>query len=128
MKTKSRIELTDTPISAMLKMVDGNPGAITVLTQLFKETPKIDPDDAFGGLSPILHLDDMGVYGPRIWMLYKDACGQDVKKMITVLRANQLGFISDKMIEFAIDGDVLFDHDDLIAKVQKELPNFAKTA
>lgn len=126
MKTKNRIELSDTTQSAIIKMCDGNPGALTVLIQLVKDTPKVDPDDTFGGLSILLHLDSMGVYGPRIWMLYKDACNQDTKKVITVLRANQLGFIGDNMIQFAIDGDAELDHADLLAKVQKALPAFCK--
>lgn len=75
----SRIKLNDTGMSAAIKMNDGNPGALTVIVQFMKMGAEIDPDSALGGITPILDLDTLGIYGPRIWMLYKDVCKEDVR-------------------------------------------------
>ena len=48
-----RIELTDSVSGALIKMSEGNPGALTTLIQIMKESPKIDPDDFMGALGPV---------------------------------------------------------------------------
>lgn len=73
-KSKSRIELNDTGLSVLLKMSDGNPGAMDVIAQMLKEGARIDPQSFLGGLGAVLALDTHRIYGPRIWMLYKDVC------------------------------------------------------
>lgn len=122
---KSRITLSGTIGDAVVAMSDGNPGAVNVLLGLLRNTKRIDPDDAFEGLGPIMTLDTLGVYGPKIWMLAKDVCKHELPMMLAVLRAFQLGFISQKQIETAIDnhGDGL-DLEDIHKKVSKALPNF----
>ena len=124
----SRIQLTDNTISAITKMSDGNPGAVTVLMELLNEGGKIDPDDFMGGLGSVLALDTLGIYGSSIWVLYKDVCGQEVNKMIAVLRSHQLGFISGNLIFQASDERIksreLIDVDSLYSKVKERLPRF----
>ena len=124
-KTKDRLELGDTAVTAVVKMAEGNPGAVMVLAQMFNKGAKIDPDSALGGFGPVLDLDALGIYGSRIWMLYKDVCGEDIVKTLAVLRAHQLGHVSAAQLHHAIDngGDGL-DPDDALAKVQAELPAF----
>jgi len=41
-----------------------------------KHCESIDPDSNFGGLGPLLLLDTLSIYGPRIWQLYKDVCAR----------------------------------------------------
>lgn len=55
---------------AMVNMVEGNPGAITVLVKLME-----DPL----GLITLASLDDRMIYGADIWIAYKDICGQDIE-------------------------------------------------
>jgi hypothetical protein len=107
-------------------MCDGNPGGLTVLINLYKLSPSIDPDDAFGGLGPILSLDTLGIYGSRIWMLYKDVCDQSIPNVLTVLRAHQLGFLTDEDLNAAIDSGSKLDLQDLLKKVNGVIPDFAK--
>lgn len=101
--------------SLIVKMADGNPGAATVMARLATEGPKIDPDAAYGPFSAILGLDCDGIYGPDIWILYKDICGESLTRMVAVLRAVQLGFTTNVEKK---------DVDGLLDQVQKRLPRF----
>lgn len=67
-----RIILSDTIVDATIKMADGNPGAVTVMAELLKM------QDGFIALA---HLDDAGIYGPNIWLAYKDVCGSDINEL-----------------------------------------------
>lgn len=123
----SRITMRETGMEAIMKLVEGNPGAITVCIRLIKEVGDIDPDSLFGGLGPILALDTEKIYGCRIWMLYKDVCKENLIKMIAVLRSVQLGFITPNILHHAIDnyGEGI-DIDNILIKVQDRLPQFKK--
>lgn len=125
----TRIELEDTTISMIMKMTGGNPGAITVLAEVLQKNPYIDPDDFMGGLGPILGMDSHGIYEHRIWMLYKDVCNQNLLNMLGLLRAVQLGFLSDAVLDKAIDGEAPMPMvlvQEYLAKVQERLPLFGK--
>lgn len=128
----ARIELTDTTLDVLLKMADGNPGAIRVLGELMKEGPVIDPDSWGGGLASVLDLDTLEIYGPQIWVLYKDVCGSDIRRLILLQRAAQLGFFRhDRIKAMAADDSRrarLSDEEwaEIDSKVCERLPRFAK--
>lgn len=71
------LTLNDTMQSAIVKLSEGNPGAMAVLSALAKR------DD---GLIRILDVDDMGMRGPSIWLGYKDHCKQDIDAFAVALR------------------------------------------
>lgn len=98
----TRLELNDNLMSMAMKMSDGNPGALTVVMSIYKHVEHIDPMGAMGGFGPILSLDTLGIYGPDIWMLYKDVCKENLPRTIGVLRAWQLGFVEAKTLKHAI--------------------------
>lgn len=123
----SRIQLTDTTQDAVVKMSDGNLGAINVMCALIKETPKYDPECAMGGLMKVLALDTLGIYGARIWIFCKDVCHGNIDVMIGLLRAHQLGHLSEHDLNAAIDGHKTLDVISLIGLVQKELPSLVMT-
>lgn len=122
---KTKIQLTDSVQDVMFKMSEGNPGALTVCLQMLKDGEQIDPDNAMGGLGTILSLDTLGLYGSKIWMLYKDVCGQDLSKMLAVLRGWQLGFLSDIQVRNAVEnyGEGI-NLEEICAKVCERLPRF----
>jgi len=122
-----RIREGDSLLDILAKMGDGVPGALSVCGQIMQRAPLIDPRAGLGGLFVLLELDSLGIYGCRIWQLYKDACGQDLVKMIAVLRARQLGFVTRQEIYHAIAnyGEGL-DLDELLAQVQERLPDFGR--
>jgi hypothetical protein len=120
-----RIQLTDSTMDVVMKMSEGNPGAVTVIMSLFKDAAKIDPDNWMPGLGEVLSLDTLGIYGSKIWMFYKDVCSEDLVKMCAVIRSHQLGITSKDSFIHAIDnrGDGL-DVDDLLNQVKTRLPAF----
>jgi hypothetical protein len=126
---KARIQRTDTAISAAMKMGEGNPGALQVCAMMLRDGAKIDPDDFAGGLGNLLSLDTLGCYGSRIWMLFKDVCELDLRVTCALLRAWQLGFLSEATLNYAIDnyGDGI-DVPASVAKVEERLPNFQRAA
>lgn len=123
----SRIQLSDTGLSAAMKMSDGNPGAISVCGMMLQHGGDIDPDGFIGGISNLLDMDTLKIYGPRIWMFYKDVCGQDLRVTCALLRAWQLGYTSESALNYAIDncGEGI-DIPSLVEKVEKRLPNFKR--
>jgi hypothetical protein len=126
-KDQSVITLEDTTMDMIKKMSMGNPGAITVICQILKDGALIDPDDAFGGLGTILHMDTWGIRGPKIWMLYKDVCGQDLVKTIGMTRAVQLGFLPSEILENGINNYGRgIDVDEYLKKVKEQLPRFGQ--
>lgn len=80
-----RIELSDSAVDIMVKMSEGNPGAITVLMQLMKEPI---------GLMDVLTLDDMGIRGSQIWVGYKDYCKQDIVKFKEAIKVRDTAMIA----------------------------------
>lgn len=122
----TRIELKDTLQDVVVKLVDGNPGAITVCMRLIQDTALVDPDAAMPEVINLLALDTLGIYGPRIWMLYKDVCKESIVSVITVLRAVQLGILSKMALDYAIDnyGEGM-DLEELSAEVRVRLPKLA---
>jgi hypothetical protein len=122
-----RITIKDNIKTAIIKLAEGNPGALTVMLSILEKSEAIDPDAALGPMAHIFGLDTLGIYGPRIWMLYKDVCKQDLVNMLAVLRAVQLGKLSESVMNHAIDnyGEGL-DLPETLKIVQTELPDFGK--
>lgn len=122
-----RIQLTDTAMDAIMKLSEGNPGALRVCSQLYTEGNRIDPDAFDGGLSCLLSLDTHAIYGADIWMLYKDVCRENLVYTVAVLRGVQLGLMSEGTLKVAIQSrgeDV--DPVQTFEAVCKRLPNFEK--
>jgi hypothetical protein len=121
----TKLDLNDSMQDVMFKMSEGNPGALTVCLNVLKNGENIDPDNAMGGLGVILSLDTLGLYGSKIWMLFKDVCESDLAQMLAVLRGHQLGYLSDAQVRHAVDnyGEGI-NVPDICAKVTERLPRF----
>jgi hypothetical protein len=124
----SLLGLQDNGHTACVKLAQGNPGAVTALVLLLKHGAAIDKDSSLGGIGSLLQLDHLGIYGPRIWMLYSDVCNRNLAKMIAALRAVQLGILDSAALQRGIDsyGKGL-DADRLLEMVKKELKGFDDT-
>lgn len=131
---KTRIELNDTLHDIVLKLGEGHIGAISVLAKMSTQGDEIDPDDFLKGLGSVLFLDTLGIYGYKVWFLYKDICKESILNTIGILRAVQLGiFPADRLQKIISTEDAggrinMPDGllEELIAKVQARLPSFAK--
>jgi len=95
----SRIELTDSPMDALIKMAEGNPGAAVAMMDILKQHDEIDPQAMLGGLGTIMILDTWGIYGSSIYILYSDKCDRNVRQLLMLLRATQLGFFSHTKLQ-----------------------------
>jgi hypothetical protein len=103
---------------------EGNPGAINVIMESMKHGEEIDPENHFKGWGFALHLDALGIYGGRVWMLYKDVCRENLAHAIGMVRSVQLGIIPIEELNQAIDGKGKIDVDAMMEKVREELPRF----
>lgn len=127
MNASPRISFTDSMLDAVIKVSEGNLGAATACIELSKCAAAIDPDSAFGLSAPVIAFDAHGIYGSSIWILYKDICHKDPVKVIGLLRAVQLGIISDTVLIAAINWQRQLppeEIDRLIALVRERLPRF----
>ena len=120
-----RLRLDDTIFDVARKLSEGNPGALQVLMSMLDRGATIDPDDFMGGMGALVHLDSFGIYGPRIWMLYKDVCGGKLADTIGLVRACQLGFVSREVLAHAIDHrGAGLDVAAALRQVRERLPRF----
>ncbi len=120
-----RIQLTDTTQDVVVKLSDGNPGCMNVCVKILRDSAKIDPQSA-GPLFTLLTFDTLGIYGSRVWMLYKDVCKENLTDTLGVMRGFQLGIITAPQLNHAIDnyGDGL-DVKDVVTQVRERLSEFA---
>jgi hypothetical protein len=131
--SNERIKSLNLTVSDVITMLaGGNPGALRVCIELYENTSEIDPNAGLGGLGTLLSLDALNIWDHRIWMFYKDFCGEDLGKMLAVMRAYQLGQLegcTQSAIDRAIDnyGEGL-DLDKIIQAVQTRLPKFNSKA
>lgn len=123
----SRIQLKDTGMEVLLKMSGGNPGAVTVLTEIINKSAKIDPNAILGDIAHILSLDGLEIYEDRIWMLYKDVCNGNIASLIALLRAVHLGILNKSALNHAINnyGDGV-NVKQIHLEVCEQLPDFQK--
>lgn len=125
----SRIQLQDNTASAVSKMSEGNPGALSAMMSILQVTRKVDPNAVMGGLGVILLLDTYEIYGSSIYVLWSDVCERNTVKMLAVLRATQLGMFSSETLKNASNrqdysGKELVPVDKLYLKVKERLPSF----
>jgi hypothetical protein len=131
----TKINMTMTGVDCIVALSEGNPGALNVLTQIMQEDAKIDPDGGtMGFFGAFLMLDTIGIYGSRLWMLYKDVCGQKIAKVLLLLRACQLGHYDSEFLDLVIGTDekrgldVTPDWAALAKSVKNDAPNFTVEA
>jgi len=119
-----RLKLDMNINDALFAMSEGNPGAINVLMDSVKRNQEIDPLNAMGPWGLVVNLDTIEVYGSRIWILYKDLCGQDLPLTTALVRAVQLGIISRETLDKAIDSGEKIDIKATTGRVLEEIPEF----
>lgn len=132
---KEKIQLTDSVLGIVVKLAEGNPGAVNVCASILEKGDEIDPDNEMGGIGALLSggigallsLDALDLYGSKIWMLYKDVCNGKLVSMLAILRGYQLGYVTKDQIHHAVnsqgEGIVVAD---IHAKVAERLPRFSR--
>ena len=82
MNNREPIKLTDTMMETIIKMAEGNPGALRVLMELYSKNP-----------FSFLGLDDMNIRGWQVWVGYKDYCKCDLDLFIKKIKERSLEMI-----------------------------------
>ena len=65
-------------ISRITELAEGNPGAMTVMTNLHKTQD--DPEFLFE------RLEELDLHGTYIWVGYKDGCDEDIEAFAQAVR------------------------------------------
>ena len=133
---KERInDLNMTLTDIIVALAEGNPGATTACVEMVKHQPVIDPQ-AFP-MASLFGADSLGLYGSELYMLWNDVCGRDVGKVVGVLRAWQLGILTDTQIRDAVSSCRERTHDEstggldldgMLASVSEQIPDFDVSA
>jgi hypothetical protein len=130
---KERIQLNMSTKDMLITLGEGNPGALTVLVNMLSRNEEIDPQAALGAINGALQLDAYGIYGSDIWILFKDICKQSMVHMLAVLRAVQMGQLSERTLLTAVkaagEGQPFqIDLDQVLTRLQQSLPLFGRAA
>lgn len=119
----SRLQLEMNFNDMLWSLSEGNPGAAAVIMDGFRKGDEVDPD-GMGAWGFVINLDMMEIYGPRIWMLYKDVCGENLPNTIAMVRSVQMGIINAEDLHAAIDGRGRLDVERTVERLKEKLPNF----
>lgn len=92
-----RLKLFDSITNAIIKMAEGNPGAMEACMSLIKNGDRIAPPN-IGGMIYIFDLDREGIYGTDIYVFWNDICNRETLKMIAVLEAVRLRLFSGRIL------------------------------
>lgn len=108
-----RITLNDNLSEAVIKIVDGNPGAMNAICDMMSVADRVDPQSFMGQLTPVIALDEHGIYGTDIYVLWSDKCGRDPRKVLMLIRAVQLGLLdASRLKEIAGDQERILNLSD----------------
>jgi len=75
---RSQIGIADSIMDVLVKMAEGNPGAVTVMTQILKTRQEDGP-------AIISALNDMNIRGSQIWVGFKDHCNSNIDRFIKAI-------------------------------------------
>lgn len=117
----AKIKLHDTIEQIFYLMSERNPGALNVLMELYHNVKKIDPQSFLGPMGYILLLDTYEIYGSDLYVLWNDKCNRDIKRFCILIRATQLGLISQSKLK-----SLSLDHMNEINLTENEFNNLEK--
>lgn len=72
---------------------EGNPGALTFLMEAYQIHP-------FRAEVAFKRMQDAGITGSRLYMLWNDCCGRDTESAVEIMKSKEINFILHH-----IDGD-----------------------
>ena len=101
----ARINSEMTVWDAIIVICDGVPGAVKACVDISKN------DDWWG----LVYIDELGIYGNRIYTLWSNVCDSDVLKTLAVLYAarHKPAVVDTKTLNNAIDNRGGIEWDDL---------------
>lgn len=118
----SKLTSFDSPTDIIVKLSEGNPGAVNALCSLIKESKSIFP--YLNAFEYINELDKLGIYGTDIYVMWSDICKRDIAKMVDLLKitmrdANKALLLKDACSRQDYSGLRLLMEDDIYSRVFK---------
>ncbi len=89
-----KILLTDKFDDVILKLSEGNPGAVTTCLEIINAKDS----DISQSIPIFLILDSMELYGSNLYMLWNDCCDRNIEKVLKVVDGYCHGKISNEDI------------------------------
>jgi hypothetical protein len=121
-----RIDISDTPANAVLKLVGEDRAAAAACIAMVKAVETADPEAAFGPFTPLLILESMGLRGARIGHFYARVCAADAVTALGVLHAVRLKLVPADIVMRAADGRGRLDAAPLVDLVRGKLTRFGR--
>ena len=118
--------MTQIEIQLITELSEGIPGAAVALAEMCKVHDAVDPYCEGGAFVELYKIQDLGLHGPNIHILFKDVCHGEPARLVMLLRAWQLGFIRADLLRAAATRPpaIKLDTDALWDRVCTELPRF----
>lgn len=69
---------------SIVALAEGNPGAVHVMCQMMRVCP-------IRGQIGLCRLDDMKMYGSKIWVGFKDVCKEDINLFMDRVEDHSIG-------------------------------------
>lgn len=88
--TNTRITTDMSMQDMLITMSEGNPGALTCMMQMMNSDSM--------ALLDIMLFDSIGIYGSKIYMVWNDCCGRDMRKFKETIQAFREGKFSEEEI------------------------------
>lgn len=116
-------ELKERQVAQLMELAGKNPGAFAVITNVLGKSCLICPD--LEPLIPLFQFHRAGIRGDKLWMLWKDVCGERMYKLLAVGVAMKHNLVKDEEVMHAVmnRGQGL-DVYDLVEKVMTLYPKF----
>ena len=90
----SKIKEDMTCERVIILMADGNPGALQAVMELIKS-------ESFGEINL---LDDLGIHGADLYVLWNDKCDRDINKLKILIALTSVGIIKEERLkELSLD-------------------------
>ena len=74
----------DTPQDVIIKMANGNPGALTAMAEIIKISSLPD------GLLAIMKLDELRIYGCNIYLIWNDLLKRNAGALLFLIESDDL--------------------------------------
>ena len=92
--------ISDGQMDQLLELAGKNPGAFAVITNVLKKSCLICPD--LEPLIPLFQFHRAGIRGDKLWMLWKDVCGERMYKLLAVGVAMKHNLVKDEEVMHAV--------------------------
>jgi hypothetical protein len=113
----------------ILALAEENTSAIQLLREICSSGADIDDtcfDEMFKSTKILVAVDMTELYGENLSLLHHNVCQGDLVKTMAMIRANNLGIISQADLKSIATGAQKIDVDGVVEKVQEKLPYFNK--